>query len=91
MSEWALLSNHGLTLLCLADKPEATTREIAAYLGMTERSVQRIISQLHLASYISKEKVGRRNRYAVNHEMPIRHPLKQDKTVSQLLAGLASQ
>jgi len=90
MSKWALLSNHGFTLLCLADKPEATTREISTYLGMTERSVQRIISQLHLADYISKEKIGRRNRYEVNHKMPIGHPLKQDKTVRHLLAELTS-
>jgi len=90
MSKWALLSNHGFTLLCLADKPEATTREIATYLGVTERSVQRIVSQLHLADYVRKEKVGRRNRYEVNHETPIRHPLKQGKTVSHLLAELAS-
>ena len=90
MSNWALLSNHGFTLLCLADKPEATTREISTYLGMTERSVQRIISDLHSASYISKEKVGRRNRYEVNHEMPIGHPLKQEKSVRHLLAELAS-
>ena len=90
MSKWALLSNHGLTLLCLADRPEVTTREIATYLGMTERSVQRIIADLHLANYISKEKVGRRNRYEVNHKMPIAHPLKQDRTVSHLLAELAS-
>ena len=90
MSKWALLSNHGFALLCLADKPEVTTREISTYLGMTERSVQRIISDLHSASYIRKEKVGRRNRYEVNHEMPIRHPLKQDKTVSHLLAKLTS-
>ena len=90
MSNWTLLSNHGFTLLCLADKPEATTREISTYLGMTERSVQRIISQLHLVDYIRKEKVGRRNRYEVNHKMPISHPLKQDKTVRHLLAELVS-
>ena len=89
MPEWALLSNHGLTLICLAVKPEATTREIATNLGMTERSVQRIISDLHLASYISKEKVGRRNRYEVNIEKVLRLPIKQDKCVGDLLIGLA--
>ena len=90
MSDWALLSNHGLTLLALADKPEVTTREISTYLGMTERSVQRIISDLDSADYISKEKLGRRNRYEVNHEKTIRHPLRRDKTVGHLLAELAS-
>ena len=88
MSEWALLSNHGLALICLADKPEVTTREIANDLGMTERSVQKIVSDLHSASYIRKEKVGRRNRYKVNHQKPLRHPLKKDKTVDDLLTAL---
>ena len=47
ISEWTLLSNHGLTLLSLADNPEATTREIADDLGLTEMTVQRIVSDLH--------------------------------------------
>ena len=88
MPEWALLSNHGLTLILLAVKPEATTREIASNLGITERSVQRIISDLHLASYISKDKVGRRNRYEVNIEKALHLPVKQDKCVADLLIGL---
>ena len=79
MSEWTLLSNHGLTLLTLAERPEATTREIANSLGVTERTVQRIVSDLHSADYIKKEKVGRQNRYKINHEKPLRHPIKKDK------------
>lgn len=90
MPEWSLLSTHGLVLVSVADKPEMTTREMADDLGMTERTVQRAVSDLDSADYISKEKLGRRNRYAVNHEKPIRHPLKQDKTVGNLLAELAS-
>jgi DNA-binding MarR family transcriptional regulator len=90
MSEWTLLSNHGLTLLSLADKPEVTTREVADDLGMTERSVQRIVSDLYSADYIKKGKVGRRNRYEVDREKPLRHPIKQDKTVGNLLAELTA-
>ena len=91
MSECALLTSHGLTLLTLADKPEATTREIANDLGITERSVQKIVSDLHSADYIKKDKVGRRNRYEVNHEKPLSHTLKRDKTVGNLLAELAGR
>lgn len=91
MSEWTLFSNHGLTLLSLADKPEATTREIANELSITERTVQKIVSELHSADYIKKEKVGRQNRYEINHEKPLRHPVKKDKTVSNLLAELTTQ
>jgi len=91
MSEWTLLSNHGLTLLSLVDKPEATTREIAADLGITERTTQRIVADLHSADYIKKERVGRQNRYKVNHEKPLRHPTKKDKSVGNLLAELTTQ
>ena len=89
MPEWTLLSNHGLTLLTLAEKPEATTRELSNYLGMTERSVQRIIADLDAADCITRKRVGRRNRYKVNSNLPIHHPLKEGKTIGHLLAELA--
>jgi len=88
MSEWSLLSTHGLVLLSVADKPETTTREIANNLGMAERSVQRAVSDLDGAGYIKREKVGRRNRYDVNHKKPLRNPVKKDKRVRDLLNGL---
>ena len=88
MSEWSLLSTHGLVLLSVADKPEVTTREIADNLGMAERSVQRAVSDLDSTGYIRRKKVGRRNRYDVNHKKPLRSPIKQDKRVADLLNGL---
>ena len=89
MSEWSLLSTHGLVLLSVADKPETTTREIADNLGVTERSVQRAVSDLDGAGYIKRKKVGRRNRYDVNRKKTLRSPIKQDKRVADLLTGLA--
>lgn len=91
MSEWSLLSTHGLVLLSVADKPETTTREMADNLGMTERSVQRAVSDLDSAGYIKRKKVGRRNRYDVNGEKPLRSPIKQDKSVDNLLAQLVTK
>ena len=88
MSEWSLLSTHGLVLLSVADKPEVTTREIADNLGMAERSVQRAVSDLDSTGYIRRERVGRRNRYDVNHKKPLRNPVKKDKRVRDLLNGL---
>ena len=90
MGNWALLSNHGLVLLSVVDKPEVTTREVATELGMTERSVQRIVSDLNSEGYIKKEKAGRRNRYEVDREKPLRHPARKDKSVGNLLAELVS-
>ena len=88
MSEWSLLSTHGLVLLSVAEKPEVTTREIADNLGVTERSVQRAVSDLDSAGYIKREKVGRRNRYDVNRKKPLPDPIKQDKSVDDLLTKL---
>ena len=88
MSEWSLLSTHGLVLLSVADKPEVTTREMADDLGMTERSVQRAVTELDGAGYIKRKKVGRRNKYQVNGKKPLRSPIKQDKSVDDLLTKL---
>jgi len=88
MSEWSLLTTHGLVLLAVADKPEVTTREIANNLGMAERSVQRAVSDLDSTGYIRRKKVGRRNKYQVNGKKPLRCPIKQDKSVDNLLAEL---
>jgi DNA-binding transcriptional ArsR family regulator len=85
---WALLSTHGLVLLSVVEKPEATTREIANDLGMSERSVQRVVSDLDTAGYIERRRVGRRNQYEVNNEKPLRHPVKEGRTVGDLLSGL---
>lgn len=90
MVEWDLLSKHGLVLVSLVEKPEATTRELAGELGVTERSVQRIVSDLHSEGYVKKRRVGRRNRYRVDHKKPLRHPVKKDKSVGDLLAKLVS-
>jgi len=91
MSDWTLLSNHGLVLLSVVEKPEATTREMATDLGMTERSVQRIVSDLNSEGYVKKERAGRRNRYQVDPSKPLRHPVKSDKSVGNLLAELVTQ
>lgn len=88
MSEWTLLSTHGLVLLSVADKPEVTTREIADTIGIAERSVQRVVSDLDSAGYIKRKRVGRRNRYDVNRKKPLRSPIKSDKRVDDLLNGL---
>ena len=88
MPDLTLLSTHGLVLLSVADKPEATTREMANNLGMAERSVQRAINDLDSAGYIKRERVGRRNRYDVNGEKPLPNPIKPDKSVDDLLNGL---
>lgn len=77
LSDWHLISTHGLVLACVAREPDITTRQIAILIGVTERTAHTIISDLQAASYLSKQKIGRKNRYAVDTTKPLGHPALQ--------------
>ncbi len=83
---WTFLTNHAHVLLCIARDPEARIRDLALAVGITERAVQRILADLEAAGYVSHEREGRRNRYEVRAELPLRHPLESDRSVDALLA-----
>ena len=85
---WTFFTNHGHVLVCLAADPDLRTRDIAALVGITERSAQGIISDLVEAGYVTRTKDGRRNRYQVHPDRPLRHPLEQDHSVGELLTPL---
>jgi hypothetical protein len=74
VSDWHLIATHGLVLGCIARDPDITTRQIASLIGVTERTAHKIISDLHNASYLSKQKIGRRNRYEIDTSKPLGHP-----------------
>ena len=88
-SGWTLFSNHGHVLLCLAREPELLLREVAEKVGITERAVQKIVSELESEGYLTKERVGRRNRYTIAPNMALRHDLEKHKTVKDLIDMLA--
>lgn len=83
---WTFLSNYAHVLVTLARDPTARLRDIAAQVGITERATQRIVSQLETAGVLTKEREGRRNRYAIIDGHPLHHPLESHKTVGSLLA-----
>lgn len=85
---WTFFTNHGHVLVCLAGDPELRTRDIAALVGITERSAQGIISDLVDAGFVTRIKEGRRNRYVVHGDLALRHPLEREHTVGELLATL---
>jgi len=82
---WTFLTNHAHVLLCLASDPETRLRDVAARVGITERAVQRIVSDLEEASYITRHRSGRRNAYEVHGEQPLRHDIEAHRSVSELL------
>ena len=83
---WTFLSNHAHVLVCLAQDPDARLRDVALSGGITERAVQKIVSDLEQAGVIVRERAGRRNSYRLNLEVPLRHALESHKTVGILLS-----
>ena len=85
---WTFLTNHSHVLLCIAEDPDVLLREVAQHVGITERATQRIVAELEEAGYLSHERVGRRNRYQVHAEPPLRHPLEDHLQIGALLRVL---
>ncbi len=82
---WTFLSNHAHVLVCLALDPDARLRDVALSVGITERAVQKIVTDLEQAGVLVRERAGRRNSYRLNLEVPLRHALESHKTVGTLL------
>jgi DNA-binding transcriptional ArsR family regulator len=82
---WTFLSNHGHVLVCLARDPEARLRDVALAVGITERAVQKIVSDLEEAGVVKRVREGRRNRYRLFLDQPLRHPIESHRTIGSLL------
>jgi MarR family len=83
------LTSHARVLPCIARDPGVRLRDIAASLGITERSGHGIVTDLAEAGYIVKQKNGRRNRYQVQAHLPLPEPTSRERTVGEVLALLA--
>lgn len=91
MPTWGFLTNHALVLLCIARDPGARLRDIAASVGITERSAFGIVSDLVAAGYVVKEKGGRRNRYRVETDLPVPESADRRLVIGDLLALLGGE
>jgi DNA-binding MarR family transcriptional regulator len=85
MRPFGFLTNHGLTLLCIAKDPEARMRDIAADVQITERAAQRIVADLIDSGYLDRERVGRRNRYTLRNGLSVSLPAQRDASGSGTL------
>jgi DNA-binding MarR family transcriptional regulator len=85
---WDFLTNHAHVLVCVARDPGIRLRDIASAVGITERAAHRIVSELVDEGYLVRERQGRRNRYQVKTELPLRHPLAEEHEVGDLLEVL---
>jgi MarR family protein len=88
VTEWSFLTNHARVLLCIAHDPGARLRDISASLGITERTAHGIIADLAGAGYVVKQRDGRRNRYRIEANLPLREPGSREPAIGEVLAVL---
>lgn len=82
---WTFLTNHSHVLVLIHSDPDVVLREVAVEVGITERAVQRIIHDLESDGFIERERIGRRNRYRVLVDQPLRHPIESHRNIGDLL------
>ena len=90
MREWSLITNHGLVLAAISKNSKKTIREMGDVVGITERTAYGIVVDLEKAGYIKRTKVGTRNMYTINPDMPLVSRLS-DASVGDLLALFGRQ
>ena len=88
--DWTFLSNHSHVLVCVAQDPEVRVADIARRVGIGERAVHRILVDLESAGYVTRRREGRRNRYAVNLDRPLRHPLEAAHRIAEVFGPLTA-
>ncbi|MEU6886855.1 helix-turn-helix domain-containing protein [Streptomyces viridosporus] len=84
--QWTFLTNHARVLIALARDPGSRLRDVAEAIDITERAVQLIVADLEAAGYLTRTRVGRRNRYTIDPSVALRHPAEADHPVGDLLA-----
>ena len=87
---WTFLTNHAQVLVCIANDPGVRLREIGERVGITERAAHRIVTELAAAGYITRQRNGRRNHYAINAQLPLPDPILREQNVGELLAILTA-
>jgi len=85
MEQWSFLTNHGRALLLIAHDPEIRLRDVASGLGITERRAYGIVDDLTRAGYLTKERVGRRNRYEVQGHLPVPDAPARERAIGEVL------
>ncbi|WP_055489086.1 helix-turn-helix domain-containing protein [Streptomyces sp. TP-A0356] len=85
---WTFVTNHARVLAAIADDPNVRIRDIAAHCRLTERAVQRIISDLEQEGYLSHTREGRTNTYRIEPGKVLRHPAEAGLSVAALLSLL---
>ena len=88
MESWSFLTNHARVLLRIAQEPGTRLRDIAATLGITERTAYSIVTDLTTAGYLIKQKDGRRSHYQIQAHLTLPEPASREPAIGDVLAVL---
>ena len=91
MVPWSFLTKHARVLVCIAHDPGVRLRDMAAMLGITERSAFGIVNELVSAGYVVKSKDGRRNRYSIQSDLPLGEAIGRKRTIGDVLEVLVER
>lgn len=89
--DWTFLTNHAHVLLVIARDDQVTLRDAAARVGITERAAQSIVADLVAAGYLIRTRVGRRNSYTIQTNLPLRHQMNAGHDLGELLQLLVPE
>ncbi len=74
-----------MVLLCLARESGLRLPEVAERIGISERSVQRIVAQLVGDGLLRRHREGRRSSYELVPGRSLPHPLEGECTIESLI------
>lgn len=83
-STWTFLTHHARVLIEIARDPDVRLRDIATSIGITERTAQNIVRDLYEAGYLTRDRIGRRNRYSLNLDQQFRYRTEAGVPISVL-------
>lgn len=84
-AQWTFLTNHFHILVVLSREPTLRISDMATLVGITQRAVQRILSELTEDGVIKIKKEGRRNIYTINRKRRLKHALESKHSIGELL------
>jgi hypothetical protein len=88
IGRWDSLTNHAHVRTCAARRGNPPARHRRRGWESPNGGAHRILSELVEEGYVPRERQGRRNRYQVVADLPLRHPLFQEREVGNLLKVL---
>ncbi len=83
-----VLSAHGLVVVYLSVRPEVTIAELSEAIGLTERYIAKIVSELRAHGVIKTERHGSRNVYRVREDASFYHPLLAGLPIGLIITPL---